>query len=206
VNNFGKLTPENRLYNIPCPIIGLTGGIATGKSSATKILEEMGINVICADKLVKNVYQSSKTQDYLTKNHPDVIEKDGINFKRLRELFFSDDTVKNAIETLIYSQMPDAFKLAFSKFKSPDFIVYDVPLLFEKGLDKLVDLKALVYAPKDIQIQRLIRRDSIDEQLARNIISKQIDIETKRGRCDVVLQNTGTLEDLKIEIKKGLNI
>ncbi|EQC47135.1 dephospho-CoA kinase [Bacteriovorax sp. Seq25_V] len=206
MSKFQKLNPSERLYNIPCPVIGLTGGIATGKSSASKILEEMGVSVICADKLVKAVYQKQKTKDYLSKHHPHVLTDSGIDFKQLRELFFSDDTIKSSIEALIYSQMPDAFITAFNQFNNPDFIVYDVPLLFEKGLDKLVDLKALVYAPQDAQIARLTARDNIDEKLARNIISKQIDIEKKKELSDIVIKNVGTLEDLKKEIKKGLNI
>ena len=185
-----KQTAESRLYKLACPIIGLTGGIATGKSTVSALLKERGFSIICADELVKTVYQSDKTISYLKMHIPQVLSPTSeIDFALLRKLFFADVHIKENIEELIYSQLPQAFKNAFEKFEKPDLIIYDVPLLFEKGLDDFVDLTAVAYCSKQEQVNRLIKRDSIDNELALKIISNQFDIEKKKELADIVIDN-----------------
>lgn len=189
---------SHRLYEIDCPVIGLTGGIATGKSTASTELEKLGIPVICADKLVKEVYKDQSTIQFIRLTCPEAIDgNDIIDFKVLREIFFSDSDLKLKIETQIYSLMPAKFVERYQSFNNPNFIVYDVPLLFEKGLDLKVDVKALVYCPKEEQVKRLIKRDNISRELALKIISSQIDIEDKKKKCDVILDNS-------IDLKSGI--
>jgi dephospho-CoA kinase len=186
----GKETQE-RLYQTEVPVIGLTGGIATGKSTVSKILQEKGFQIICADTLVKNVYKTSKTIDYLKQHHREVIDdKNEVDFKKLRELFFSSKTIQANIEQLIYSQMPDAFTKERDKLNNADVIFYDVPLLFEKSLDKLVDLKVVVYCSPQQQIERLMKRDGINKELAANILSKQMPIDEKKKLADIVIDNS----------------
>ncbi len=191
-----KRNSEDRLYNLPCPIIGLTGGIATGKSTVSEKLNSEGFAVICADALVKEVYKSEVTISHIKKYYPQVFTKESIDFKKLRELFFSDNNIQKDIEGLIYSQMPSAFIAAYHALKDPDVVIYDVPLLFEKGLHKLVDVKATVYCSQEEQVKRLIKRDSISEELANNIISKQMPIEEKRNSSDIVIDNSKEEADL----------
>lgn len=181
---------QTRLYALPCPIIGLTGGIATGKSSASEIFQELGFNVICADKLVKEVYKSSKTIEHLKANYSQALADDQVNFKILRELFFTDKNIQEDIEKLIYSQLPKMFISFFKEFKNPELVIYDVPLLFEKGLDHLVDLKLTIYAPREKQLQRLMKRDQISVQLANEILDKQLDIELKKAKSDFIIDNS----------------
>jgi dephospho-CoA kinase len=186
----------DRLYNIDCPVIGLTGGIATGKSTVSTKLSEKGFPVICADKLVKEVYKTQKTISHLQKYYPQVLNNEGIDFKQFRELFFGDKSIQEDVEKLIYSQMPDMFLSAYHQLNDPSIVIYDVPLLFEKGLDKLVDVKVTVYCPREEQIKRLIKRDSITEELAENIISKQMPIDDKKNASDVIIDNTGAEAEL----------
>lgn len=183
-------TPESRLYQVDCPVIGLTGGIATGKSTVSKILEDKGLAVICADKLVKEVYQSQKTIDHLKSHYPSVLKAKEIDFSKLRELFFGDKKIQEDVEKLIYSQMPETFLKKYNSFKDPQILIYDVPLLFEKGLDKLVDVTVTVYCPVEVQLERLIIRDGISEELARNIISKQMPIDEKAKKSDIIIDNS----------------
>ncbi len=191
-----KLNSSNRLYSLNSPIIGLTGGIASGKSSVSKFLSQNGFFVICADSLVKHVYTSNITVTYMENSFPELINDGKINFIELRKVFFSDSLVQSEIEALIYSQLPDAFKAEVVKNKDHAPIIYDVPLLFEKGLDSLVDLKVCVYTSANNQISRLILRDSISEELAKNIISKQMNIEEKRKLSDYVIDNNDSKERL----------
>lgn len=191
---------ENRLYQIPVPIIGLTGGIGTGKSTVAKILREKSIPVIDADDLVKNIYQKPETLEFITKHFPHVILDGVIVFKKLRESAFVDHLSKKLIEDFIYAFLPDEFNKAYAQFNNPHFIVYDVPLLFEKKLNDLVDLSVCVYAPRSLQIDRIIIRDKTSVEQATKILDHQMDIEEKRKHADLVVINTGNLEDLRISV------
>lgn len=195
---------NTRLYQIPVPIIGLTGGIATGKSTVAELFEKNNIPIIDADKLVKNIYQKNETIQFIKNNFPDVIENNTIVFSKLREKAFSNVQVKTKLEDYIYALMPQEFLLAFSKFPTSSYIIYDVPLLFEKGLDKFLDATICVYITKEMQIDRLIRRDGIDANLAKKMLDQQINIEDKKDKADLVVNNVGSLEQLQAEFKRVL--
>lgn len=196
--------PATRLYQIPVPIIGLTGGIGTGKSTVAEILRSHGIPVIDADGLVKNIYKKSETLDFISKHFPHAIEDGMIVFKKLRETVFVDARAKKLIEDFIYASMPEEFKKAFGQFDHPLFVVYDVPLLFEKNLSSLVDLSVCVYAPRPLQIERIVKRDNSSVELATKILENQMDIEEKKKRSDLIIDNTRELSDLKILVEHFL--
>lgn len=190
---------SDRLYNLSVPVIGLTGGIATGKSTVSSKLREEGHPVICADSLVKEVYKSPETIDHLKDNYPNILNNQEVDFKELRKAFFSDEKTQKDIEQLIYKQLPSMFLKFYEELKASaevSYIVYDVPLLFEKGLDKLVDQKFVVYCPREQQIQRLINRDHIDKELAEKILLKQMPIEEKKELADFIIDNSKSRPDL----------
>jgi len=188
-DKFIKLNKADRLYELDIPIIALTGGIATGKSTAAQFFLQKGIPLLDADKLVKIVYQKEAVKEYLQKKFPQVIEGNSINFKSLRSLFFSDLEVKKEIENLIYSYLPEVFRQELERLESPSFVLYDIPLLFEKNLEHKFDVNILVYATPEIQIQRLMSRDQHTREEAVNIISHQISIDEKKKRADFILDN-----------------
>lgn len=190
-------TIETRLYQIPVPIVGLTGGIATGKSTVAELFRESGFHVIDADKLVKLIYQKELSLEFIKSHFPLALVANSINFKILRELAFKNSENQLTLETFIYSQMPAAFKEAYDKLPHADVIIYDVPLLFEKKLHLLVDVSVCVYSPKTLQLERLIARDNIEITLAENMLSKQMDIEEKKKKADFTIPNISNLSDLK---------
>ncbi len=194
-----KLTNNNRLYQLEVPVIGLTGGIATGKSTVAKLFKALNFPVIDADSLVKSVYQKKEVFDFIQTNYPDSIVNQVIDFKVLRNIAFSNETEIKKIETEIYRHLPQEFLKAFSTFQSPKFVIYDVPLLFEKGLDKLVDQKIVVYSPESLQIERLIKRDQVTSLAAHKILSHQIPIEDKKLLADFVIDNSKS----EIELEKN---
>ncbi|WP_412474088.1 dephospho-CoA kinase [Halobacteriovorax sp. YZS-1-1] len=195
-----SLKKDKRLYEMPCPIVGLTGGIATGKSTVSKILKEKNFPIIDADALVKEVYKSKESIEHLKKYYSQVInEEDEINFKLLREYFFQDIQIQNDIESLIYRQLPEIFLNAYKDLGSPKVIIYDVPLLFEKNLAPFIDFKVVVYCPRAKQVERLMARDGIEKDLACKILSKQINIEEKAKLADYVIDNSGSAEDLNLK-------
>ncbi|MEH0862011.1 MULTISPECIES: dephospho-CoA kinase [unclassified Halobacteriovorax] len=195
-----SLKKDKRLYEMPCPIVGLTGGIATGKSTVSKILKEKNFPIIDADALVKEVYKSKESIEHLKKYYSQVInDEDEINFKLLREYFFQDIQIQNDIESLIYRQLPEIFLNAYKDLGSPKVIIYDVPLLFEKNLAPFIDFKVVVYCPRAKQVERLMARDGIEKDLACKILSKQINIEEKAKLADYVIDNSGSAEDLNLK-------
>ena len=200
-NKFITKSPADRLYQLPIPVIALTGGIATGKSSVSRLLLDAGYPLLDADKLVKIVYQKEKTLEYLKIHHPEVLIGNEVQFRQLRELFFKDKTIKSNIENLIYSQLPQVFHEELHKLSSPAFVIYDIPLLFERNLQSKFDLSILVYTTPEIQVQRLMSRDNHTEIEARNIIAHQISIEEKKKKADLIISNVKDLSHLENEVK-----
>lgn len=199
-----KLEPGFRLYNYDKPIIALTGGIATGKSTVTKLLEAKGLKIIDADQLVKSIYQKQETKDLIRTTFSDVWVNNEINFPKLRELVFQNPKVKELIEGFIYARLPDAFREATAKITDQDFYIYDVPLLFERNLDTKVDLKLVVYSPRKVQLARLIDRDGSKEELGNKILDSQMDIEEKKEKADFVIDNSGSMVELAAEVDQLL--
>lgn len=195
-NSYIRLNQKNRLYGLTLPLIGLTGGIASGKSSVSDILRQLGMGVICADQLIKAIYELPQTHAWLRENvSTTIIEANNlINFKKLRELFFGDMKLQNKLENFLYPQLENVFLHQLEMIISDsnvnkNFIFYDVPLLFEKKMEGFFDLNILTYASPSTQIQRLIARDKIDEKLAQEILSKQLPIETKRKSANFIIEN-----------------
>lgn len=201
---FIKLSSQKRLHELPAPIIGLTGGIATGKSTVSEILMSKGLPVIDADQLVKKIYALNETKDFIKENFPEGYKHGEIDFPSLRKKFFQDPRAKSDIEGHIYQRLPDVFLKNYYELGSPPFIIYDVPLLYEKKLDILVDLTVTVYAPRKIQEARLMKRDGILEDLAKKILDQQMDIEDKKLKADFIINNSFSHEELIQEVEEFL--
>jgi dephospho-CoA kinase len=202
---FHKLQTVNRLYQFDRPVIGLTGGIATGKSTVTKLLKAKGLEVIDADQLVKKIYQKEEARFFVRDQFPQAFKGSEIDFKKLRELFFEDPKVKAEVEAFIYKKLPEAFKEEALKISHQSFYIYDVPLLFEKSLNALVDLSVVVYAPRSVQRARLMDRDGHVEDMANKILSHQMDIEEKKAKADFVINNSQSIFELGAEVDQLLN-
>ena len=195
--------PQERLYQLEKPILGLTGGIASGKSTAAHFIKEHGLHVICADELVKEVYREEKVLQTLREDFPQVINQDNqIQFGKLREIVFNDPEIKKKIETLIYSYLPEKFKQKANAIQDQNTIIYDVPLLFEKNLQESIDLSICVYTRPELQIKRILSRDGGSRELASKILSAQLPIDEKKSKADFVLDNQKDPEHLKKHIEQ----
>jgi dephospho-CoA kinase len=200
-------TPLTRLYQLSIPVIGLTGGIASGKSTVSQIIRNKGIKVVDADLLVKKIYKEQDSLEFIKSCCSPAIEENHINFKILREHFFSDPQLKVKIEQFIYQKLPLVFNLEISS--EDKLVFYDVPLLFEKNLQSFFDKTVLIYCSKETQLVRLVNRDHISKQLAEKILNSQIDIEEKKQLADFVIDNSQEEKELaeKVEtfLKQVLN-
>ena len=193
-----------RLYEIPVPILGLTGGIATGKSTVAQLFRQNGFAVIDADQLVKNVYSTPEALQFVTENFSKAISAGKIDFKILRQLVFSSSEGQQIVETFIYSKLPGEFVRTFNSLPPVEFVIYDVPLLFEKKLDQKIDSSICVYCPRVMQLDRLMKRDHIEKDLAESILNKQMDIEEKRNLSDLIIENVAGVEELERKFQQLL--
>lgn len=204
-NKWVTKTAATRLYHIKNPILGLSGGIATGKSTVSKILKENGYFIIDADKLVKAIYQKAETIQFVTNHFPACVDKGIIDFKLLRQEVFSKAESKTQIEQFIYQRMPEAFKEEAKMASAEEVIIYDVPLLFEKGLHLLVDQSICVYCSSQLQVERVMVRDQSSRELAEKIIDQQMSIEDKKIKADWIIDNSATFLELEANIESVLN-
>lgn len=180
-------------------IIGLTGGIASGKSTVSKIFRELGAKIVDADIKAKEI---SERED-IVKEIGNIFGKEVINSERkidrlkIKEIVFNNKEKLKKLNDLIHPKVMEEFKKIKENTGKNDIIIFDVPLLFESGMDKMCDKIILVFTDKDIQIKRMLERDGITEELAEKIINSQMSLEEKLNKSQIHLENNGTLEDLR---------
>ncbi|MBK9041407.1 MAG: dephospho-CoA kinase [Bdellovibrionales bacterium] len=189
--------------------IGLTGGIASGKSTAARILREMGHSVVDADALARLVVAKNGPayREVLSVFGPDFVDGNGdLDRKKLGQIVFADKKKRVQLEQIVHPKVKSLALLEKSRLETEgkNIAFYDVPLLYEKNLEAEFDAVLLIYAPESIQIERMMIRNGYSESEARERMQAQIPIEQKLLRSPHVVMNTGKIEDLKMEIKKIL--
>lgn len=189
--------------------IGLTGGIASGKSTAARILREMGHSVVDADALARLVVAKNGPayREVLSVFGPDFVDGNGdLDRKKLGQIVFAEKKKRVQLEQIVHPKVKSLALLEKSRLETEgkNIAFYDVPLLYEKNLEAEFDAVLLIYAPESIQIERMMIRNGYSESEARERMQAQIPIEQKLLRSPHVVMNTGKIEDLKMEIKKIL--
>ncbi|MFZ4714517.1 MAG: dephospho-CoA kinase [Bacteriovoracaceae bacterium] len=193
---FTILKPEQRLYHVDRPILALTGGIGSGKTTVASMLEKNGFPVISADLLVKKIYAKKSSIEFVQHHFPPCVQNEKINFMELRKVFFSDEKNKVLVEGFIYPQLEHAFLDELNGFSEKRFVLYDVPLLFERKLEPLVDFVILAYTDLETRIKRIMARDSVDRDLAIKIIEAQMSLEDKIKKSHYIVDNSLGLPEL----------
>jgi dephospho-CoA kinase len=185
--------------------IGLTGGIATGKSTVEKFFRDLGVPVIDADEIVHKLLKEERIKKKLVEILGDVLDENGeIDRKKVANIIFSNIEKKKQVENVIH---PEVFKyiqnwIKEQEHKNPKgFVIISVPLMIETGSYKNYDKIIVVYAPKEVQLKRLLKKGMTKEEALKRI-NAQMDIEEKLKYADFVINNTGTLQDLKKEVEK----
>ncbi len=199
-----RLKPDQRLYQCPVPLVGLTGGVATGKSTVASLLINQGLHLINADALIKYIYTSKEALRFVAEHFPQAIKDQTIFFPLLRELAFSHPEVKESLENFLYPKLPFAFYFFYNEFEEASFVVYDVPLLFEKSLERFFDLIICVTTNETVQKERLMQRDGIDEKLADRMIASQLSLRFKTTKADYVVENSKDKKTLKKNVDRLL--
>ena len=181
--------------------IGLTGGIATGKTTVSNYLQSLGIKVIDADLIAREVLDLyPEIMDYLRESYGDRVIKDGkLDRKTLGKIIFQNKEDRIRYLQVIMPRIRQEIEKRLEE-SAEEITVLDAPLLFEEGFQKDVDLTITVYADESVQLQRLRERDGFTEEEARNRISAQMDLKEKMKLSTYVLNNSGSLEDTLLDL------
>lgn len=188
-------------------VIGLTGGIASGKSTVARMLAVEGAEIIDADLLARQAVQPGRPAyaAVVSAFGPQVVGEDGqLDRQRLGALVFADDGRRKQLEGLIHPYVREETekqRAAIARRRPNALIVLDVPLLFESGMDRGMTEIVVVYVPFDIQLERLMGREGMSEGDARARIAAQLDLEIKRQRATRVIDNGGTFEATRREVR-----
>ncbi len=181
--------------------IGLTGGIASGKSTVAKMLKEKGAYLLDADKLAREVVEPDEPAwrqivDWLGES---ILQPDRhIDRSKLASLVFDDKSKLEKLNKIVHPQVGYRFKALKEEIllKDPEaVIVYDIPLLIEAGMQKMVDHIVLVFVPREVQIQRLQQRDGLSRREAELRLKAQLPLEEKRKQAHTVIDNSSSLEE-----------
>ncbi len=183
----------------------LLGGIGSGKSEALKILkEEHNANIIEADKVAHFLYEKDRAGYTALKSlFGDTIldDKKDIDRKKLKEIVFENKDKLEKLNGIIHPKVIDFYKELKEK-NTDEVIIFDVPLLFESGIDKFCNKILVVISDYEVQLNRIVERDKINRELAEKIIKSQMSNEERIKKADVVIENNSNLEDLFKKVER----
>lgn len=182
---------------------GLTGGIATGKSTVSRFFTEAGARVIDADRIARDMVVQGRPEwrKIVDRFGESILLPNGdIDRVRLGDIVFNDPDARSALNQIVHPPVFDEINRTIDRIsaESPDtVIILDVPLLIESGMKRDLALVILVYTSPEIQLQRLMNRDEIPEKDALARIQSQMPIDAKKQYADMVIDNSGSVEQTR---------
>ena len=197
-------------------VIGLTGGIGTGKSTVSQILQEKKFPVIDLDTISHEVIKIPKVIEKIVENFgKEVLENSGnfenennairISREKLGKIIFENKEKRLLLNSIMHPEILHVMREQISKYKKNNKIIFvEIQLLFEVQWEKEFDYILLISAKKSTQIRRILERDKRSENDALNIINSQLPLDKKKKRSDFVIENDGNIEELKEKIDKFL--
>lgn len=180
-------------------IVGLTGGIASGKSTVSNYFREFGAEVLDADVVAKELSEKEENVAKIIEIFGNEIldENGNISRKKMRERAFLEKDKLKQLNELLHPQVIEVFKNKRENTKEDEIVIFDIPLLFEAGMESLCDTVIVVYISKRVQLERMMKRDRHGIDLAERIIESQMSMSDKIDKADIIINNNCTLEDLK---------
>jgi dephospho-CoA kinase len=190
-------------------LVGLTGGIASGKSAVAAILRCLGASIINADDLSREVVQPEQEawKEIIKTFGPDILQEDKtLDRRKLRKIVFDNPEARKRLEAIIHPRVRALAERNISELAAAgsSVIVYEVPLLFEAQIHLWLRPVILVACDIETQKQRLLARDHLTELEARQHLDAQMSLEEKRKLADYVIENDGTLEKLEQQVRAVL--
>ncbi|HEV2413652.1 MAG TPA: dephospho-CoA kinase [Candidatus Dormibacteraeota bacterium] len=186
-------------------LIGLTGGAGSGKSTVAAMFRDLGAVIVDADEATHAVYSPG------TRGFDEIVEAFGAEYvrdgevdrKKLGELVFHDAAARQRLNAIVHPLVREwmAERTVEAAEGGADVIMQDVPLLFENGLQGLYSATVLVYAPRDLQLRRLVGR-GVPRERAEGMLAAQMPIDEKRRLADFVIDNGGSTERTRREVEE----
>ncbi len=187
------------------PVVVLTGGIASGKSAASDHFARLGVPVIDTDVLAREVVApgTSGLAAVVGAFGTDILGADGkLDRKRLGRRIFSDAAARQQLEALLHPRIEAAARDSIRQLENPAYCLLVVPLLVETGLFADADRVVVVDLPEEDQLERLRRRDDMDEDTARRMLAAQASRRQRLARADEVIDNRGSIEALRSRVER----
>jgi dephospho-CoA kinase len=190
-------------------LVGLTGGIASGKTTVAKMLAHLGAAVVDADGLAREVVEPERDawKEIVATFGADVLQGDHtLDRQKLRSIIFNDSAARKQLESIIHPRVRALAEARIAQHAASgyDVVVYEVPLLFEGNLHAWLRPVVLVACSVEVQRQRLQQRDRLTPEAAQKHIDAQMSLEEKRRLADYVIENDGDLTDLERQVRTVL--
>ena len=191
-------------------VIGLTGGIATGKSTVSQYLAEKGIPIIDADLVSRQVTEKGSPALGMLADAfgAEIIKADGtLDRKALGEIVFSDTEKRVVLDNILHKSIMDSIDEKMAELRKTGkypIAVVDAALLIESGFDRKMDKVWVVTADMDVRISRIMERDDVTVEFAGKKIASQLSDEERLKKADEVIDNSGTVEELKGQVDRLL--
>jgi dephospho-CoA kinase len=191
-------------------VIGLTGGIASGKSTVSNMFRNQGIRIIDADKISRDVVEIGEPayqQIVKTFGQDILLDDQTINREKLGAIVFSNDKNRQQLNEIVHPAVRKEMlkQKQEEKEKNAKQVVLDIPLLFESKLTHMVDVTVLVYVDEQTQLKRLMNRNGYSEEEAMMRIQSQLPLKEKVKLADVIINNNGSIEDTEAQVIEFLN-
>lgn len=182
--------------------IGLTGGIASGKSTVAQFFADLGADIIDTDRIAREIVASGTPglAAVIEAFGQDVVDRKGeLDRRKMRRLVFDDAGKRRRLEAILHPRIRHE-ALARATASDGPYVIFVVPLLFETGFDQLVERTVVTDCPGSLQIERLIARDGIDADAAARMIAAQMDRDERLARADDVIDTSAELETTRARV------
>jgi dephospho-CoA kinase len=186
-------------------IIGLTGGIASGKSTVSSLLAQKGFTVVDADLAARKVVEPGEPAylKIVETFGQDILNKEGtLDRAALGSIIFHNEERRKELNGIVHpavrAEMLAEKEKAFENGKQT--VVMDIPLLFESNLTWMVEKTVVVYVDRDTQLSRLMLRNGLTEEEAKARVNSQMSLDEKRKLADAVLDNRGTIDETGVQL------
>ena len=185
-------------------IVALSGGIASGKSTIANLFAQLGVPIIDADVIARQVVEIGTDAYKLIVKHFSqeiLLPNNEIDRSQLREIIFNNDHERLWLNNLLHPIIQEQTQIQIAQ-QTAAYVIWVVPLLVENNLHNLADRVLMVDTPEQLQLERLIQRDNIDESLAKKMISSQISSQKRLTYADDIIVNNGDLTSLTAQVNK----
>ncbi len=175
-------------------VVGLTGGIASGKTTVSDLFASLGAGVVDADLVSRSALEPERPGYQLVVDHlgDDILNDDcSINRQKLRELVFNQPELKQWLESSLHPLIYEDCEQALKNTAQEPYVLFVVPLMFETDFHQLTQRICVIDCPRHIQLERLIARDHISTALAEKMIDQQMDNDSRVARADDIIRNSG---------------